>query len=192
MTRESGRSRIEAGEQNGFTARYRRKDGTIFPIELRTILSRDADGRPESMWAVVRDITARKEIAARMEVLVAELQHRTRNLIAVVRSIGNQTMSNATSLKSFWDEFSHRLGALSRVQPGQTVHAVLDAYPGTEFVGRVVALSTKAEFTPRVALTEKERADLLFGVKIEFADTTGMLKAGLPITVHIDAPARAP
>jgi HlyD family secretion protein len=83
-------------------------------------------------------------------------------------------------------------GALSRVQPGQAVHAVLDAYPGKEFAGRVVALSTKAEFTPRVALTEKERADLLFGVKIEFTDATGMLKAGLPITVHIDAPAPTP
>lgn len=83
-------------------------------------------------------------------------------------------------------------GALSRVQPGQAVHAVLDAYPGKEFAGRVVALSTKAEFTPRVALTEKERADLLFGVKVEFTDATGMLKAGLPITVHIDAPAPKP
>ncbi len=83
-------------------------------------------------------------------------------------------------------------GALSRVQPGQAVHALLDAYPGREFAGKVVAVSTKAEFTPRVALTEKERADLLFGVKVEFADTTGMLKAGLPITVHIDAPAPKP
>jgi HlyD family secretion protein len=82
--------------------------------------------------------------------------------------------------------------ALSRVQVGQRVHGLLDAYPGREFPGRVVALSSKAEFTPRVALTERERADLLFGVKVEFTDTTGMLKAGLPITVHIDAPLPAP
>ena len=61
---------------------------------------------------------------------------------------------------------------LSRVRPGQTVHARLDAYPDRAFAGHVVALSTQAEFTPRVALTEKERADLLFGVKIEFADST--------------------
>ena len=78
--------------------------------------------------------------------------------------------------------------SLPRVQAGQPVRGVLDAFPGREFVGRVVALSPTAEFTPRVALTEKERADLLFGVKVEFADTTGMLKAGLPITVHIEAP----
>lgn len=78
--------------------------------------------------------------------------------------------------------------ALPRVQVGQRVHGALDALPGRDFPGRVVALSSSAEFTPRVALTESERADLLFGVKVEFADSTGMLKAGLPITVRIDAP----
>lgn len=77
---------------------------------------------------------------------------------------------------------------LPRVHVGQDVRALLDAFPAHEFRGRVVALSTQAEYTPRVALTETEREDLLFGVKIEFADTTGMLKAGLPITVRIDAP----
>jgi HlyD family secretion protein len=82
--------------------------------------------------------------------------------------------------------------ALPRVQAGQPARGVLDALPAREFLGRVVALSTAAEFTPRVALTEKERADLLFGVKVEFADTTGMLKAGLPITVRIGAPASPP
>ncbi|MFO1418479.1 MAG: PAS domain S-box protein [Methylotetracoccus sp.] len=39
---------------------YRRQDGTIVPIELRTILIRNTDGQPESMWATVRDITERK------------------------------------------------------------------------------------------------------------------------------------
>ena len=77
---------------------------------------------------------------------------------------------------------------LPRVRVGQNVRALLDAFPDHEFRGRVVALSTQAEYTPRVALTEQERADLLFGVKIEFADSTGMLKAGLPVTVRIDAP----
>ena len=77
---------------------------------------------------------------------------------------------------------------LPRVRVGQDVRAMLDAFPDREFKGRVVALSPQAEYTPRVALTEKERADLLFGVKVEFADTTGMLKAGLPVTVRIDAP----
>jgi HlyD family secretion protein len=49
--------------------------------------------------------------------------------------------------------------------------------------GRVVASRDRAEFTPRVALTEEERADLVFGVKVAIADTTGALRAGLPVTV---------
>ncbi len=83
---------------------------------------------------------------------------------------------------------------LPRLQVGQKVHGVLDAYPERDFSGSVSSIRPNAEFTPRVALTERERADLLFGVKVEFADTTRVLKAGLPITVHIEAPvpAKAP
>lgn len=72
-----------------------------------------------------------------------------------------------------------------RVSVGLTATATLDDFPDREFGGRVVAISPRAEFTPRVALTEEERADLLFGVKIEFDDPTGMLKPGLPVTVRI-------
>jgi HlyD family secretion protein len=71
------------------------------------------------------------------------------------------------------------------VKVGSTARAVLDGLPGRSFTGRVVAINTRAEFTPRVALTEDERADLTFGVKIEFTDSTGALKPGLPVTVTI-------
>jgi len=74
---------------------------------------------------------------------------------------------------------------LPRVRPGQPATAYLDGFPDRGFRGKVVAVSTTAEFTPRIALTEKERADLVFGVKVTLEDTTGMLKAGLPATVQI-------
>lgn len=72
-----------------------------------------------------------------------------------------------------------------RLHVGQAAVARLDAFPDREFAGRIVAISPRAEFTPRVALTEDERADLLFGVRIEFDDPSGMLKPGLPVTVTI-------
>jgi len=37
-----------------------RRDGTVFPVELSAYLIRDPQGGPAGMWAVVRDITARK------------------------------------------------------------------------------------------------------------------------------------
>ena len=74
---------------------------------------------------------------------------------------------------------------LPRISVGRQARGVVDGLPNRTFNGRVVAINTKAEFTPRVALTEEERADLMFGVKVEFPDSTGTLKAGLPITVTI-------
>ncbi len=82
--------------------------------------------------------------------------------------------------------------ALPLVRIGDPARAVLDAYPQVEIPGRVVAIRDRAEFTPRVALTEEERADLLFGVKIELHDTTGLLKPGLPVTVRVSGSAPRP
>jgi HlyD family secretion protein len=75
--------------------------------------------------------------------------------------------------------------ALASVRLHARAEGVLDGLPDRPFVGDVIAINSKAEFTPRVALTEDERADLLFGVKVAFRDTTGALKPGLPITVRI-------
>lgn len=78
------------------------------------------------------------------------------------------------------------------VRAGQAAVGTLDGAPAARFPGRVEVVSTAAEFTPRVALTERERADLVFGVKVRFdPDSTGLLKAGLPITVTLDVPAGA-
>jgi HlyD family secretion protein len=74
---------------------------------------------------------------------------------------------------------------LPLIHVGDSASARLDDFPERRFAGRVVSISDKAEFTPRVALTEEERSDLVFGVKIELRDTSGMLKAGLPVTVQL-------
>lgn len=75
------------------------------------------------------------------------------------------------------------------VRVGQAAVGRLDGVRGAAFPGRVETIATSAEFTPRVALTERERADLVFGVKIRFdPDSTGRLKAGLPVVVTLDVP----
>jgi len=78
---------------------------------------------------------------------------------------------------------------LPGLRVGAPVVGHLDGLPDRPFGGRVASINPQAEFSPRVALTEEERADLTFGVRVEFHDTTGALKAGLPITVRLAAPA---
>jgi HlyD family secretion protein len=87
-----------------------------------------------------------------------------------------------------WVRVYVRAPVFATVRVGDQVPVTIDGLKGMTFMGRVTALATTAEFTPRVALTENERADLLFGVKLELADTTGTLKAGLPATATFGPP----
>ena len=50
---------LVSGSSKPYQKEYRRKNGTVFPVELRTFLLRDPAGRAEAMWAIVRDITER-------------------------------------------------------------------------------------------------------------------------------------
>lgn len=47
---------------NVYEKEYRRKDGSIIPVELRTYLTRDIDGKYNVLWAFIRDISSLKRI----------------------------------------------------------------------------------------------------------------------------------
>ncbi len=76
--------------------------------------------------------------------------------------------------------------AIARVRRGDAVTVRLDGY-NRSFSGRIVEVASRAEFTPRAALTERERADLVFGIKVELdsGDVGGRLKAGMPVTLDV-------
>ncbi|MDH4233679.1 MAG: PAS domain S-box protein [Gallionella sp.] len=57
---------IPLGQSPVYEKEYTRKDGTVFPVELRTFLLRDANNQPEGMWAIVRNITERKQAEQRL------------------------------------------------------------------------------------------------------------------------------
>ncbi|MBN1546717.1 MAG: PAS domain S-box protein [Syntrophaceae bacterium] len=52
---------IARGYSDIYEKEYRRKDGHVSPIELRAFLIRDDEGQPIGRWAIVRDITKRKQ-----------------------------------------------------------------------------------------------------------------------------------
>jgi signal transduction histidine kinase len=49
------------GYSDIYEKEYRRKDGTVLPVELRTTLITGEDGIPQGMWAIIRDISERKK-----------------------------------------------------------------------------------------------------------------------------------
>ena len=109
--------RVRAGERVTFEYRVRRPaDGAVRLLRNTDFPIRDASGRVARVGGVGHDATAEQAAAERLKVLVAELQHRTRNLIGVVRSVANQTMAATGPGEAFRAEFGHRLEALARVQ----------------------------------------------------------------------------
>ncbi|MFH2040139.1 MAG: PAS domain S-box protein [Chloroflexota bacterium] len=53
---------LPVGYSDVYEKEYIKKDGSVFPIEIRTFLLRDDNGLPSGMWAIVRDITERKRV----------------------------------------------------------------------------------------------------------------------------------
>ncbi|MCP3733556.1 PAS domain-containing protein [Sphingomonas sp. RP10(2022)] len=102
--------------------RLRRADGAYRWFGTRAVPVRDDQGRIVEWLGTSNDIDALRQAQNRQDVLVSELQHRTRNLIAVVRSLCDKTLDGSTSLATFERRFNDRLSALARVQ-GLLSHA---------------------------------------------------------------------
>ena len=91
------------------------KDGAAsFLMRIRPY--RTAENAIDGVVVTFADITANKRAQQTREVLIDELQHRTRNLLALVQAISNTTLASAASLDDYAAEFDKRLQALSRVQ----------------------------------------------------------------------------
>lgn len=80
-----------------------RKDGSLVDVSLTVSPVKDDSGRILGASKIARDITERKCAEARQELLSREIQHRTKNLFAVVQSVvarsfaGKRTVEEAES-----------------------------------------------------------------------------------------------
>ena len=64
----------------------------------------------------MRDVGERHRSAARQRLLTSELQHRVKNILAVVRSITSRTLESSHDLDDFSARFDGRLQTLARTQ----------------------------------------------------------------------------
>ncbi len=115
IAKEAWMLAAEAGEYHA-EMRIRRHDGSYRWFQTRGEALRDNDGAILEWIGTSTDVDDLRQLQSQQKVLVAELQHRTRNLIAVVHSIASQTLQRAGTLAAFRDRFEERLAALSRVQ----------------------------------------------------------------------------
>lgn len=118
------------------TVQYRKNGGRFIATVLISAF-KDEQGYTLNhfmLWLdVTRRVEAEHEIAElkriqvalsdserRSNVLLAELQHRIRNMLSVVRSIALRTAENSTTVEEMLAHFQGRLDAFSRVQAALT------------------------------------------------------------------------
>ena len=90
----------------------RRSDGSEFPVEA-TLCRRVIDGTL-ILTVAIRDVTERRLLEDQRRVLNAELQHRMKNLMAVISSIVSLTARASSSVIAFQDAIQERLLSVER------------------------------------------------------------------------------
>ena len=74
---------------------------------------------------------------------------------------------------------------LALVKLGGSATLKVDAY-ADNFKGKVTKINQKAEYNPRLSLSQQERANMVFWIKVTVDNKDGMLKPGMPIDVKLD------
>jgi PAS domain S-box-containing protein len=92
---------------------YRRGDGKIVNLLAQAAPILDDDGKAEIAIVALQDITGRKQAEAHQQLLINELSHRAKNLLAIIQSIAQQSFRGDDPTSAQLARFEGRLGALS-------------------------------------------------------------------------------
>src|SRR5262245_35696265 len=120
---EDLRSRAFRDRHDHYNAEYRIlvPDRGVYWIEGRSFISYNGDGHPRRVAGVNIDVTQRKRAEERQRVLVAELDHRVKNVLATVSAVVSHTRRESTSLADFVEALDGRIGSMA------TTHELLSS-----------------------------------------------------------------
>ncbi len=135
-------------------------DGEEFEVDFRIVLPdgsvrwlqsigeviRDEHRRPIAMSGVNMDITERKRYEEHLRTVMAELNHRVKNTVAVIQAIAQQTIRRSNDLPAFAKSFQERLSSIA------TAHGLLTA---TDWEGVALRMIVRTELGPRLAFPKQ-------------------------------------
>jgi len=138
------------GYSDVYEKEYRKKDGTIFPVELRTFLLCNDAGESEGMWAIVRDISERKKAEQTQKTLEAQL-HQAQKLETVGRLAGGVAHDFNNMLAIIFIAVEMIRNALDEASPILTFVRDIDyaAKRARDITRQLLAFSRKQMISPR-------------------------------------------
>jgi PAS domain S-box-containing protein len=108
----------------GVEALLQRPDGTLVPfMPFPTPLG---DGNGELIGAVnmLVDITDRKRAEDQQALLIRELHHRVKNMLATIQAIMGSTARASTTINEFQDAFAGRIASLAKTHAALAEHVL--------------------------------------------------------------------
>ncbi|NNC58376.1 MAG: PAS domain-containing protein [Erythrobacter sp.] len=108
------RAAIENGSEWVFECRITRPDGQQRWISAAGSPLRDEDGRVVKLIGNVIDITENRARESRLRILTQELNHRVRNMLAIMRAMISLSSRKAMDVPSFARALEGRIAALAR------------------------------------------------------------------------------
>jgi PAS domain S-box-containing protein len=120
---------LPRGYSEVYEKEYRRKDGSLVPVELRTFLLRDGEDLACGMWAIVRDISERKRAERQLNDANDTLERR-------VRERTRQYETANKELEAFAYSVSHDLRAPLRAISGFSTILADEFGPSLDIEGR--------------------------------------------------------
>lgn len=102
--------------ETGESLRFQEVSGALQDRVFDLYAFRVDDPAERKVAVLFTNITEAKHLADRQAILLAELQHRVRNTLAMIRAISERTIRGSPSLEAFGTAWRGRLAILSRVQ----------------------------------------------------------------------------
>jgi PAS domain S-box-containing protein len=112
---EELRSQTLRDRRREYGTEYRivRSTGEIRWIEARCFVSYHSDGRPERIVGVNIDVTDRRRAEEHQRMLVAELDHRVKNVLATVSAVASRTQDASRSGADFATDLAGRIRSMA-------------------------------------------------------------------------------
>ncbi|SLN12031.1 Blue-light-activated histidine kinase 1 [Roseivivax jejudonensis] len=109
-------SRVIDGRADEYALRkrYIRKDDEIVWVNLTVGCVRNSAGDVDYLISAIEDIDAQIATEAQRDILVQELHHRVKNILATIQSVASHTLRASTDLSDFRGRFMGRLQAISK------------------------------------------------------------------------------
>ena len=150
--------RIRRGERvEHYETVRQRKDGGLVDVSLTVSPVKDAAGKVVGASKIARNVSEKKHAQARQELLTQEIQHRTKNLFAVVLAVVSRSFVGKQTVKDAEAAVIERLRSL-----GKTHLLLIDK----DWQGADLAEIVRAEMNPYGGRVQIEGPSLVLTARV--------------------------